>query len=64
MWYCGVAVTEDGKEYQDYATASADDGDMEDQIIELASTRALKRCVGWASGLGIVSYQELTNQLE
>jgi len=59
-----VATTEDGKEYRDYATASKDDGDMPEQLIELASTRALKRCVGWATGLGIVSYQELSNQLE
>jgi len=59
-----VATTEDGKEYRDYATASKDDGDMSEQLIELASTRALKRCVGWATGLGIVSYQELSNQLE
>jgi hypothetical protein len=59
-----VAVTEDGKEYQDFATASDADGDMPEQIIELASTRALKRVTGWATGLGIVSYQELSNQLE
>jgi hypothetical protein len=59
-----TAITEGGKEYQDWATASAEDGDMGEQLIELASTRALKRCVGWATGLGIVSYQELSNQLE
>jgi len=59
-----VATTEDGKEYQDYATADEDDGDMPEQLIELASTRALKRVTGWATGLGIVSYQELSNQLE
>lgn len=59
-----VATTEDGKEYQDYATASKDDGDMPEQLVELASTRALKRVTGWATGLGIVSYQELSNQLE
>jgi hypothetical protein len=59
-----TAITEDGKEYQDWATASKDDGDMSEQLIELASTRALKRCVGWATGLGIVSYQELSKELE
>jgi len=59
-----VATTDDGKEYQDYATANTDDGDMSDQLIELASTRALKRVTGWATGLGIVSYVELSNQLE
>ena len=59
-----VATTDDGKEYQDYATAQKADGDMPEQLIELASTRALKRVTGWATGLGIVSYQELSNQLE
>jgi len=59
-----VAITEEGEEYQDYATASEGDGDMTEQLIELASTRALKRVTGWATGLGIVSYQELSNQLE
>jgi len=58
-----TAETEDGKEYTDYATACVDDGDMSDQIIELASTRALKRVTGWATGLGIVSYHELSEQL-
>ena len=59
-----VAITEDGKEYQDWASAKAEDGDMGEQLVELASTRALKRVVGWASGLGIVSYQELAGELE
>ncbi len=59
-----TAVTEDGREYSGWATASADDGDMNDQIIELAETRALKRGVSWASGVGIVSYQEMAGELE
>lgn len=37
---------------------------MPDQIIELAETRALKRATSWASGVGIVSYQELMNELQ
>lgn len=59
-----MAKTDDGKEYQDWATANKADGDMSEQLVELASTRALKRVVGWASGLGIVSYQELAGELE
>ena len=59
-----VAKTEDGKEYQDYGTAREGDGDMKEQLVELASTRALKRVTGWATGLGIVSYQELSQELE
>lgn len=58
------AITEDGKEYSGWASASSEDGDMEDQLIELAETRALKRSVSWASGVGIVSYQELRSELE
>jgi hypothetical protein len=58
-----VATTEDDKEYRDYATACTEDGDMDNQIVELASTRALKRVTGWATGLGIVSYQELSDEL-
>jgi len=58
------AETEDGREYSGWATASAEDGDMSDQLIELAETRALKRAVSWASGVGIVSYVELTGELE
>lgn len=59
-----TATTEDGREYSGWATACAGDDDMEDQIIELAETRALKRAVSWASGVGIVSYQELAGELE
>ena len=58
-----TAETEDGKTYSGHGTACADDGDMEDQLIELAETRALKRAVSWASGTGIVAYEELSDQL-
>jgi len=59
-----VAVTDEGKEYQDFATASKGDGDMPEQLVELASTRALKRCVSWATGVGIVSYAEMVDGLD
>lgn len=59
-----TAVTDDGKEYTGYGTACAEDGDMSDQIVELAETRSLKRAVSWASGVGIVGYQELTQELQ
>lgn len=59
-----VATTDEGKEYQDFASASKGDGDMPEQLVELASTRALKRVTGWATGLGIVSFQELSQELE
>jgi len=54
-----VAITEDGQRYTGHATACKDDGDMPEQIVELADTRAMKRAVSWASGLGIVAYEEL-----
>ncbi|RQG89710.1 hypothetical protein [Natrarchaeobius chitinivorans] len=59
-----TATTEDDRLYSGWATACADDGDMADQLIELAETRALKRALSWASGVGIVSYQELMGELE
>ena len=58
------AWTDDGKEYSGWATACADDGDMPEQLIELAETRAMKRAVSWASGVGIVSYEELASELK
>jgi hypothetical protein len=60
----GTATTDDGKEYTAWATASAEDDDMPDQLIELADTRAAKRSLAWASGVGIVGYQELQGELE
>lgn len=59
-----TATTDDGREYTGYGTACAGDGDMDDQLIELADTRAAKRALAWASGVGIVSYQELSGELE
>lgn len=59
-----VATTDDGREYSGVGTAAESDGDMPEQLLELAETRSLKRAVSWASGVGIVSYQELMGQLE
>jgi hypothetical protein len=58
-----LATTDKGKEYSGWGTASAGDGDMSDQLIELAETRALKRAVSWSSGVGIVSYHEMADEL-
>ena len=58
-----VAITEGGKEYTGHATACKSDGDMAEQLVELADTRAMKRAVSWASGLGIVAYEELSDEL-
>lgn len=59
-----TAITEDGREYNAYGTACASDGDDKANLIELADTRSQKRAIQWASGYGIVGYQELTGQLE
>jgi hypothetical protein len=58
-----LATTDEGKEYSGWGTACAGDGDMSDQLIELAETRALKRAVSWSSGVGIVSYHEMADEL-
>lgn len=59
-----TAVTDDDKTYTAYGTACESDGDDSKNLIELADTRSQKRAVQWASGFGIVGYQELTGQLE
>lgn len=59
-----TAITDDGKTYNAYGTACADDDDDSAQLIELADTRSQKRAVQWASGFGIVSYAEMANSLE
>jgi len=58
-----VAITSEGRRYTGHATACKEDGDMKEQIVELADTRAAKRAVSWASGLGIVAYSELSQEL-
>lgn len=59
-----TATTDSGKTYNAYGTACESDGDDSANLIELADTRSQKRAVQWASGFGIVGYQELTGQLE
>lgn len=59
-----TATTDDGKTYNAYGTACKSDGDDSANLIELADTRSQKRAIQWASGYGIVGYQELTGQLE
>lgn len=59
-----TATTDDGKTYNAYGTACEADDDDRKNLIELADTRSQKRAIQWASGFGIVGYQELTGQLE
>jgi hypothetical protein len=60
-----VAVTEDGREYSGFGSAHVDrqDGDDPHLLNELGETRALKRAVSWATGVGMTAIEEMKNQL-
>lgn len=57
-----TATTEDGREYSGTGSAhiAREDGDNPYQLNEHAETRAMKRAVQWATGVGIVGYAEMT----
>ena len=57
-----TATTEDGREYSGTGSAhvARDDGDDPYMLNEHAETRAMKRAVQWATGVGIVGYVEMT----
>jgi len=59
-----TAVTEDGKEYSGFGSASVDRGDDEELLGELAETRAMKRATAWATGVGVVAVEELRNTID
>ena len=58
---------DDGPEcaYTGHATARAseDRQGLADNLNEMAETRAMKRAVAWASGLGILAWEELAGQV-
>ena len=60
-----IAITEDGQEYSGFGSAHVDrqDGDDKHLLAELAETRAMKRSVSWATGVGITAYSEMSNSL-
>ena len=60
-----TATTENGVEYSGFGSAHVDrqDGDDAQLLAELADTRALKRAVSWATGLGITAVEEMSNTL-
>ena len=59
---------EDGPEhaYTGHATARAseDRRGMADNLNEMAETRAMKRAVAWASGVGILAWEELASYVD
>jgi len=60
-----VATTEDGTEYSGFGSAHVDrqDGDDPYLLAELAETRAMKRAVAWATGVGMTAKAEMENSL-
>jgi hypothetical protein len=60
-----TAVTEDGTEYSGFGSAHVDRGDGDDKFLlnELAETRAMKRAVSWATGIGMTAREEMENTL-
>jgi hypothetical protein len=65
MQYCvhKATVTDaDGDEYTAYGEAHADDNGAEN-IVRMSDTRAYKRAVSRATGVGTVAIEELQNEL-
>jgi len=56
-----TAETPDGERYSGFGSAHVDrdDGDDPHLLGELAETRAMKRAVAWASGVGLTAIEEL-----
>ena len=60
-----TATTENGVEYSGFGSAHVDrmDGDDAHLLAELAETRAMKRAVSWATGIGMTAQEEMENSL-
>lgn len=60
-----IATTEDGTEYSGFGSAHVDrqDGDDPYLLAELAETRAMKRAVAWATGVGMTAKAEMEGSL-
>jgi len=60
-----IATTEDGTEYSGFGSAHVDrqDGDDAYLLAELAETRAMKRAVAWATGVGMTAKVEMEGSL-
>jgi len=59
-----TAVTDDGREYCGFGSAHVGRDDDEHLLGELAETRAQKRALAMATGVGMVSVAEMKNTLE
>jgi len=58
-----TAITDGGKQYESHGSASLERGDDGGLLIEMADTRARKRALSQASGVGMVAVSELKNEL-
>lgn len=60
-----IATTENGQEYSGFGSAHVDrqDGDDPHLLNELAETRAMKRAVSWATGIGMTAMEEMQGEL-
>jgi hypothetical protein len=58
-----VATDADGDEYSAFGSASKERGDDAGLLIEMADTRAYKRAISRATGVGMVAVEELQNEL-
>lgn len=65
--YCRVkamAETEDGRHCEAYGSAHVDRGDDPELLLEMADTRARKRALSIATGVGAVAVEELKNEVD
>jgi hypothetical protein len=58
-----TVVDDDGREYQNHGSAHVDRGDDPTLLLELATTRARKRALAGATGIGLIAVEELKNEL-
>jgi len=64
--YCrceATAYDSDGNEYRAHGSAHVDRGDDKHLLLEMADTRATKRVLAVATGVGAVAVEELKNEL-
>jgi len=64
--FCRVkatATTPDGRECQAFGSAHVDRGDASELLLELADTRARKRALSIATGVGAVAVSELKHEV-
>jgi hypothetical protein len=65
--YCRVkatATTPDGRSCEAFGSAHVDRGDDPELLLEMADTRARKRALSIATGVGAVAVAELKNEVE